>query len=82
MNASQPMLALLGPLGTWEVVVIGVVMLLLFGNRLPEVMRSMGRGVVEFKKGLKETQEELERSSDPAPPRPAEPARPTAEQQH
>lgn len=33
-------------------IVIGIVVLLLFGNRLPSVMRSLGRGVVEFKKGL------------------------------
>ena len=30
-----------------------VVVLLLFGNRLPSVMRSLGEGVTEFKKGLK-----------------------------
>jgi sec-independent protein translocase protein TatA len=33
-------------------IVLGIVVLLLFGNRLPSVMRSLGRGVVEFKKGL------------------------------
>jgi len=32
--------------------IILVVVLLLFGNRLPSVMRSLGRGVTEFKKGL------------------------------
>jgi len=63
MLTPPQMLALLGPLGTPELVVIAVVMLILFGNRLPEVMRSMGRGVVEFKKGLKDTQEEIDRSS-------------------
>lgn len=39
-------------LGTPEIILIGVVALLLFGNWLPEVMRSLGKGVVEFKKGL------------------------------
>jgi sec-independent protein translocase protein TatA len=34
----------------WMVVLL--VVLLLFGNRLPSVMRSLGRGVTEFKKGL------------------------------
>ena len=33
-------------------IVLGIVVLLLFGNRLPGVMRSLGRGIVEFKKGL------------------------------
>ena len=32
--------------------VIAIVLMLLFGNRLPSVMRSLGQGVVEFKKGL------------------------------
>ena len=38
--------------GPLELIIIGVVMLLLFGNRLPSLMRSLGRGVVEFKKGV------------------------------
>jgi sec-independent protein translocase protein TatA len=36
----------------WEMMVILVVVLLLFGNRLPSVMRSLGKGVNEFKKGI------------------------------
>jgi sec-independent protein translocase protein TatA len=39
--------------GHLELLIIGVVILLLFGNRLPSVMRSLGRGVVEFKQGLR-----------------------------
>ena len=38
--------------GAMEIIIIGVVVLLLFGNRLPSVMRSLGRGVIEFKKGV------------------------------
>ncbi|MDA0660127.1 MAG: twin-arginine translocase TatA/TatE family subunit [Planctomycetota bacterium] len=41
-------------IGTTELLVIGVVVLLLFGSRLPTVMRSLGRSVVEFKKGVNE----------------------------
>lgn len=33
-------------------IIIGLVVMLFFGNRLPSVMRSLGQGVVEFKKGL------------------------------
>ncbi|ASV76275.1 Twin-arginine translocation protein TatA [Thermogutta terrifontis] len=40
--------------GWMEMMIIGLVILLLFGNRLPSVMRSLGRGVVEFKKGLQD----------------------------
>lgn len=47
------MLAIFG-LGPTELIVVGVVVLLLFGHRLPGLMRSLGRGVVEFKKGVHE----------------------------
>lgn len=33
-------------------IVLVIIVLLLFGNRLPSTMRSLGRGVTEFKKGL------------------------------
>lgn len=35
-----------------EIIVIGLIAVLLFGKRLPEVGRSIGQGLVEFKKGL------------------------------
>jgi sec-independent protein translocase protein TatA len=37
-----------------ELMVVGVVAVLLFGNRLPEVGRSLGKGMIEFKKGLRD----------------------------
>lgn len=43
--------------GPMELLIVGGVVLLLFGNRLPSVMRSMGRSVVEFKKGINEGHE-------------------------
>jgi len=42
----------MGPLGIPEMIVISLIALLLFGKRLPEVARSLGKGLVEFKKGL------------------------------
>ncbi len=39
--------------GPMEMVIVGMVALLLFGTRLPSVMRSLGVGITEFKKGLK-----------------------------
>lgn len=39
-------------MGTSELVVVMFVALLLFGSRLPDVAKSLGRGVFEFKKGL------------------------------
>ena len=43
-----------------EFIVIAAIGLLLFGKRLPEVGRSLGKGIVEFKKGLKGIEEEVE----------------------
>ena len=39
-------------IGQTELIIILVVIFILFGHRLPSVMRSLGRGVVEFKEGL------------------------------
>ncbi len=42
-----------GNLNPVELMVVGIVAVLLFGRRLPEVGRSLGKGIVEFKKGLR-----------------------------
>jgi len=47
-----------------HLLVILVVALLLFGSRLPEVARSIGRAIQEFKKGLRDVNEEIEREGD------------------
>ncbi|MDQ1272548.1 MAG: sec-independent protein translocase protein TatA [Planctomycetota bacterium] len=46
--------------GGWEWLIILIVALLIFGKRLPEVMKSLGRGIVEFKKGVKGVEDEVE----------------------
>lgn len=56
----QTTLAFLPNLGWPEMLIIGVVMLLLFGRRLPEVGKSLGQGIVSFKKGLKDIGDEVE----------------------
>ena len=38
--------------GPMEMLIIGVIAVLLFGKRLPEVGRSLGKGIVEFKRGI------------------------------
>lgn len=56
------MFAFLQNVGFPELLVVLVVVLLLFGaGRLPEIARAIGKSAGEFKKGLKETQRELEK---------------------
>ena len=50
-------------IGTTELLLIaGVVLLLFGGKKLPEMMRGLGQGVSEFKKGAKETTEPFEQA--------------------
>lgn len=51
-------------LGTTEMIIVALVVLLLFGSRLPSVMRSLGRGVVEFKKGVSGIEDEIQHAND------------------
>ena len=50
-------------LGPMEMMIVMGLAVLLFGKRLPEVGRSLGRGIVEFKKGLNGAASELDDSS-------------------
>lgn len=70
---ATPMLALGAP-GPMELVLLMLVGLLFFGKRLPEVGRSIGQTVVQFKKGLNEVHEDVNRQT----PTPATPAAPIA----
>jgi sec-independent protein translocase protein TatA len=63
-NAWMTPLALLGGLGPWEVIIIALVALLLFGHRLPDVARSAGKAVVEFKKGLRDVESDVKKTED------------------
>ena len=45
--------------GPFELMIIGVIALLLFGKRLPEVARSLGKGIVEFKKGIRGIEDDM-----------------------
>jgi len=66
-----------GAPGLPELIIFGTIALLLFGKRLPEVARSLGKGIVEFKKGVKGIEDEVSQStynsstSTPSTPRPA-----------
>ena len=68
--------AFLGSLGPMELAILGGICLLFFGNRLPSVMRSLGKSVVEFKKGVSGIEEEIDQAvtadkkTPPATPNP------------
>ena len=51
--------------GATELIIIGVIGLLIFGKRLPEVGKSLGKSIVEFKKGLKGIEDDIDRASEP-----------------
>ncbi|MFO0963673.1 MAG: twin-arginine translocase TatA/TatE family subunit [Phycisphaerales bacterium] len=59
LPSASPTLALFN-LGGMEWVIILVIGLLLFGSRLPSVGRNIGKSITEFKKGMKDAQEDIQ----------------------
>jgi sec-independent protein translocase protein TatA len=53
----------------WTYLIVGIFALLFFGKRLPEVGRSLGKGIAEFKKGLHDVGDELSREEPEPPPK-------------
>ena len=68
---TNPILAIGFP-GGGEWIVILVIAVLIFGRRLPEIARGIGKSITEFKKGIKDAESEVKKSPD-------EPAKPTDE---
>lgn len=56
-------------IGPMEMVIVGIVAVLLFGSRLPSVARSLGKSMTEFKKGMRDFENEMHNEvySDPPP---------------
>ncbi len=51
-------------LGPQEMLIVLVIAVLLFGKRLPEVGRSLGKGMMEFKKGLNDIKSEVDSATN------------------
>ena len=56
-------------IGPVEMLIVGIVAVLLFGSRLPTVARSLGKSMTEFKKGMREFENEMHSTvyNDPPP---------------
>ena len=54
-------------LSPWEILILLGLGVLLFGRKLPEVGKYLGKGIVEFKKGLKGLEDEVDTSAAMAP---------------
>ena len=49
----------MGKFGTWEILIIVLIILLLFGGRkIPQLMKGLGQGIREFKDGVKNPEKE------------------------
>ena len=68
---TNPILAIGFP-GGGEWIIILVIAVLIFGRRLPDIARGIGKSITEFKKGIKDAESEVKKSPD-------EPAKPTDE---
>ncbi|MBR1717346.1 MAG: twin-arginine translocase TatA/TatE family subunit [Paludibacteraceae bacterium] len=68
-------------IGTTEIIVIGGIALLIFGGKkLPELMRGLGKGVKEFKEGMKDVKEEINAGEQPQESSNQEPPRQTPQE--
>lgn len=55
----------IGGLGASEMIFIGVILLVFFGaNKIPELMKGLGKGIKEFKDASKDIKENIEKSID------------------
>lgn len=58
-------LLFLGNIGTGEIIIIALVVLLIFGGKkIPELMKGLGKGVKSFKDGMNEIEKEITDEGD------------------
>ena len=66
-------------IGTWELVLIILIIVLIFGGKkIPELMKGVGKGVKSFKQGLNEVEDQVNQA-DPAKPAPKSDETPKSE---
>lgn len=59
-NAMNNVILFLGNLGTGEIIIIAIVVLLLFGGKkIPELMKGLGKGMKSFKDGVKGIEDDI-----------------------
>ena len=71
----------MGSLSLFHWAIIAGIVFLLFGNRLPSVMRSLGQGVVEFKKGLQGIDDDVKNSVSTSSRVEEQPSKPQAKEE-
>ena len=64
MSSEYQTILAIGFTGGWEWIVILVVAVLIFGRRLPDIARSIGKSITEFKKGVHEVENDVKDAID------------------
>ena len=58
----------LGVIGPWQIVILALLIVLLFGGRkIPELMKGIGKGVKSFKEGMNEVEDQINKSDEDKP---------------
>ena len=58
----------LGVVGPWQIVILALLIVLLFGGKkIPELMKGIGKGVKSFKEGMNEVEDQINKSDEDKP---------------
>ena len=65
MLLSEPSIPGFMNLGTGEIIIIAIIVLLLFGGKkIPELMKGLGKGIRSFKEGVNDVKDEINKPID------------------